>query len=125
MLVAKPNPPNVYGKQLERERDPFAPAVPTEPFALIHAALSYSWDQLRSAQGAGNNVASAFSDPSRIGGTWWPALPEHTSLYSPKSTAFMASWLNANTAAKVPLKGLINMLLCCWSNVVSQIFQGI
>lgn len=106
MLVPKAQTAGVYGKQLERERDPFAPAVPTESFALIHAALPHPWDQLKSTQNAGgtNNTGSV-GPASNKSGAQWPALPEHTSLYSPKSVAFMASWLNANMAVKVALKG--------------------
>jgi hypothetical protein len=103
MLIAKAHPTTASGQGKQpndRERDPFAPAVPTEPFALIHAALCHPWDQLKSATNA------ACATPNKNGATQWPSLPEHSSLYSSRSVAFMASWLNANMAVKVPLKGL-------------------
>lgn len=104
MAVAKSNPPTST-KQVER--DPFYPAIPTDSFALIHAALPLPWDQLftptsgAGAAGAGVGMSAA----GKGGGNQWPAIPDVVPMYSPKTVACMASWLSANMPLKAPLKG--------------------
>jgi hypothetical protein len=121
MLVPKSSPASGlsgYAKQ-ERERDPFSPAIPTESFALIHAALPHPWEQLNAPPGS--VLAGIGLGKSTAGGNQWPALPEHTPLYSAKSVSFMASWLSANMPLKAPLKGSILLpIIYCSSNTKQQ-----
>ncbi len=109
MVVSKSVAPTGYTKV--SERDPFAPAISPETFALIHAALYNPWDQLviPPPPGSAGAVGLVGTGSGSVKGstTHSPVLPEHTPLYSARSVATMASWISANMPVRAPLKGML------------------
>lgn len=107
MLVAKTHITGTgYAKTMDRDRVPFAPAIPSETFALIHAALPLPWDQINGPSSSNSAGALPASGMNKGGSHQWPSLPEHTPLYSSRGVAFMASWLSANMPLKAPIKDI-------------------
>lgn len=126
MLVAKTHITSGYAKTVERDRVPFAPAIPSETFALIHAALPLPWDQLNSPSSGNSTGATMTAAGLNKGGSHqWPTLPEHSPLYSLRSVTLMASWLSANMPLKTPIKDIPGDLIQSSGLIIWDLIEAI